>query len=89
MFFVQSWKRETVFTIWFPTLFLLVGCADQSPEMNTALVHSALDQPGRCEYCELAIENVQQENLIVVRGNQHIVCSEECEDDLVYWLSKQ
>ena len=82
-------KRNRLIIFSLICVFGVGGCGDQAPDMDTSKVTSPLHHPGVCEHCQEAIEEVQEENLFVVRGNQHVVCSKNCEYDLQVWLSQQ
>ncbi len=68
---------------------MLSGCGESVPQMDTSKVNDPLGKAGVCERCQEKIEEVTEEHLVIVRGNQYIICDEKCEADLKDWLSKQ
>lgn len=81
---VFGWAVGLIFTS-----SLLVGCGERPPDLDTTKVTNPVGQPGVCAHCEKQIENVGEEHLITVRGNQYIVCDGKCEADLKAWLATQ
>ena len=67
----------------------LSGCSQRAPELDTSGIQSAVSHPGVCEHCKFELDPVREENLIVVRGNQHTVCDEKCEAGLREFLANQ
>ncbi len=83
-------RVRSVFVVALSVVCLLTtGCGEKTPHLDTTSVTSPLGRPGVCEHCDKEIENVTEENLTTVRGNQYTVCDEKCVTGLKAWLAKQ
>lgn len=85
------WRvRSVLVVVALPAMCLLpTGCGEKAPHLDTTTVTSPVGRPGVCGYCGKEIENVTEEHLTTVRGNQYTVCDDKCVVGLKAWLAKQ